>query len=429
MQPPEALQHEPSSVKNKSQRPTLLTQSSFAVGGALTSIFEIISHPSSSIASSVSSTPPQTAITRPTQSQSIQHDVRPAIIQDIQELIEELDSSEHNISEHAMQVIHNNEIILTYGLPSTVKKLLLRAAQKRDFTVVVVEGSLNIYRGTHTAVVDKDTPSGEDEEVEIAARKSLQERGIQIIVISDSDVWNFMSRVNKVLLGTEYVFADGGLLAPAGTKNIVRAAKARSTPVVVVTGSHTLCPITTFFEEQWVEMGGPKTLDFQEGLSYHSSLLRRILLIRLTGYLLEHVDVPSPIIDFIPASYVGSFVTNKYAPYPSYPWYRFCLRRCLRQKVASWPRTPYIALRSISTICLSAISHNEFFSFIVLLYICFRRGFLLKMYWTGFRRYFFLNLFCYSFHLDTYRKEGHGKRICRYSRCLLPETDYVPTKT
>lgn len=179
-----------------------------------------------------------------------------------------------------MQVIHNNEIILTYGLPSTVKKLLLRAAQKRDFTVVVVEGSLNIYRGTHTAVMDKDTPSGEDEDqVETAARKSLQERGIQIIVISDSDVWNFMGRVNKVLLGTEYVFADGGLLAPAGTKNIVRAAKARSTPVVVVTGSHTLCPITTFFEEQWVEMGDPKTLDFQEGLSCLSSLLWEISLI------------------------------------------------------------------------------------------------------------------------------------------------------
>lgn len=265
--PPEALQHEPASIKNKSQRPILLTQSSFAVGGALTSIFEIISHPPSSITSSASSTPPQTGITKPAQSQSIQHDVRPAIIQDIQELIEELDSSEHNISEYAMQVIHNNEIILTYGLPSTVKKLLFRAAQKRDFTVVVVEGSLNIYRKTHTVVMNKDAPSGEDED-QSEVHKSLQERGIQIIVISDSDVWNFMGRVNKVLLGTEYVFADGGLLAPAGTKNIVRAAKARSTPVVVVTGSHTLCPITTFFEEQWIEMGDPKTLDFQEGLSW-----------------------------------------------------------------------------------------------------------------------------------------------------------------
>lgn len=174
-----------------------------------------------------------------------------------------------------MQIIHNNETILTYGLPSTVKKLLLRAAQKRDFTVVVVEGSLNIYRKTHTTVMNKDVPSGEDED-QAEISKSLQERGIQIIVISDSDVWNFMGRVNKVLLGTEYVFADGGLLAPAGTKNIVRAAKARSTPVVVVTGSHTLCPITTFFEEQWVEMGDPKTLDFQEGLSWPISILREI---------------------------------------------------------------------------------------------------------------------------------------------------------
>lgn len=131
---------------------------------------------------------------------------------------------------------------------------------------MVVEGSLNIYRKTHTAVMNKDTPNGEDEEAaELAARKSLQERGVQIVVISDSDVWNFMGRVNKVLLGTEYVFADGGLLAPVGTKNIVRAAKAKSTPVVVVTGSHTLCPITTFFEEQWVEIGDPRTIDFQEG--------------------------------------------------------------------------------------------------------------------------------------------------------------------
>lgn len=30
------------------------------------------------------------------------------------------------------------------------------------------------------------------------------------------------------------------------------------------------------------------------------------------GYLLENVEAPNPIIDFIPANYVGSFVTNKF---------------------------------------------------------------------------------------------------------------------
>lgn len=289
----EALQGGPASLK---KRPSLLTVKSFAVGASnpsLSNVFEIFSHPSSSVASSATSSPPSTGVSKLGQSHSVQHDVRPAIIQDIQELIEELDSCETNLAEHAMSVVHRNEVILTYGFPSTVQRLLLRAAQKRDFTVVVVEGSLNVYRKTHTAVMNKETPNEEDDDAaELAARKSLQDRGIQVIVISDSDVYNFMGRVNKVILGTEYVFADGSLLAPAGTKNIVRAAKARNTPVVVLTGSYALCPVTTFFEDQWIEMGAPKTVDFQE------------------GFVIDAVEMPNPTVDFIPGSYIGSFVTN-----------------------------------------------------------------------------------------------------------------------
>ncbi|RPB16096.1 nagb/rpia/CoA transferase-like protein [Morchella conica CCBAS932] len=287
----EALQGGPTALK---KRPSLMTVKSFAVAASnpsLTNVFEIFSHPSSSITSSATSSPPSTGVAKP--QSSVQHDVRPAIIQDIQELIEELDSCETNLAEYAMNVIHRNEVILTYGFPSTVQRLLLRAAQKRDFTVVVVEGSLNVYRKTHNAVMNKDTANEEDEDAaELAARKSLQDRGIQVIVISDSDVINFMGRVNKVILGTEYVFADGSLLAPAGTKNIVRAAKARNTPVVVLSGSYALCPITTFFEDQWIEMGAPKTVDFQE------------------GYVIDNVEMPNPMVDFIPGSYVGYFVTN-----------------------------------------------------------------------------------------------------------------------
>jgi len=45
---------------------------------------------------------------------------------------------------------------------------------------------------------------------------SLARSGIQTTVITDSAVFAVMSRVNKVILGTSAILADGGLKAVAG---------------------------------------------------------------------------------------------------------------------------------------------------------------------------------------------------------------------
>ncbi len=147
-------------------------------------------------------------------------------------------------------------------------RLLLKAAQKRDFTVVVVEGSPSINKRTHGAAMNKvplsDLDVNEDADT-TAAKKSLQDRSIEVIVISDTDLYNFIGRVNKVIIGTDYVLADGALLAPAGTLNVVRAAQNLQKPVAVVTGTHTLSPVTSFYHEMLIEMTAPVTVAYDEG--------------------------------------------------------------------------------------------------------------------------------------------------------------------
>jgi translation initiation factor eIF-2B subunit beta len=304
----EAYQTREEPPKPASRPPLLTSHTSFAnpTQSSVTSLFNILSQSASPQAASAANSPPQSGLHTPIaaaqQPLSAQKDIRPAIIQDIKELVEELESSETSIAEYAPQVIHKNEVIMTYGLPATVHRLLLRAAHKRehDFTVVVVEGSPNIFKRTHGAAMnkipltDKDDTANEAETA--AARKSLQERGVQVIAISDSDIFNFVGRVNKVFLAANYVLADGSVLATAGALNVVRAAKALMKPVVVVAGSHVLCPVTSYHQEVLIEMGQPVAVGYDE------------------GSLLDKADFPNPLVDLIEAQFVTMFVTNKYAP-------------------------------------------------------------------------------------------------------------------
>lgn len=63
---------------------------------------------------------------------------------------------------------------------------------------------------------------------------SLAKSNIQTIVIPDSAVFAMMSRVNKVIIGTHTVMANGGLRAASGVNTIALAAKHYSVPVRIL---------------------------------------------------------------------------------------------------------------------------------------------------------------------------------------------------
>lgn len=71
----------------------------------------------------------------------------------------------------------------------------------------------------------------------------LSKAGISTTLISDSAIFAMMARINKVIVGTHVVMANGGLVAQAGLHAVAVAAKAHSVPFVVCTGLYKLSPI------------------------------------------------------------------------------------------------------------------------------------------------------------------------------------------
>lgn len=118
--------------------------------------------------------------------------VRSAILEAVSELIEELDGIQQQISDQALEHVHSNEVILTFGYCRTVHLFLREAAKKRQFQVVVAEGAPS-YEGQKLA-------------------RDLASDGIHTTCITDSAVFAMMARANMVVIGAHAVLANGGML-------------------------------------------------------------------------------------------------------------------------------------------------------------------------------------------------------------------------
>jgi len=219
-------------------------------------------------------------------------DIRAEVLEGVKEIIDELGQVDDQIAAYALDHIHSNEIILTHTSSTTVQKFLLKAAAKRKFTVIHAESYPNNHDAVHATV--SGAAIKEDENLGLEAfQKPLIEHGITVILIPDSAVFALMSRVNKVILGTHSVLANGGLIAAAGTRVIARAAKVHQTPVVVVSGVYKLSPVYPFDFDSLIEYGDPSKV-----LSYED------------GDLVDQIDVQNPIYDYVPAELVDLYITN-----------------------------------------------------------------------------------------------------------------------
>ncbi|KAJ5811795.1 hypothetical protein N7474_008096 [Penicillium riverlandense] len=227
-------------------------------------------------------------------------DVRAEVLEGINEIIDELGQVDDQIAAYALDHIHSNEIILTHTSSTTVQKFLLKAAAKRKFTVIHAESFPNNHEATHATV--SGTTSSEDELMSVESfQKPLIALGITVILIPDSAVFALMSRVNKVILGTHSVLANGGLIAAAGTRVIARAAKVHQTPVVVVSGVYKLSPVYPFDFDSLIEYG-----DASKVLSYED------------GDLVDKIEVQNPLYDYVPAELIDLYITNLGGHAPSY---------------------------------------------------------------------------------------------------------------
>ena len=284
------------------QRPLTLSQPSFAAGTSqpiLKSMFSLLSHPvpSSSSSTTVASGTPtpegqSSHLANALAGGSAARDLRAEVVEAIEEIIEELNTADDQIAGYALDHVHSNEIILTYTASVTVQKFLLKAAAKRKFTVFHAESYPNDHESVHATVTGslKGNANGSGPD---RFHKSLTTAGITVILIPDSAVFALMSRVNKVILGTHAVLANGSLVAAAGSRSIAKAASMHKTPVVVLSAVYKLSPIYPFSDDALIEYGDTSKMFSNEDTD-----------------LTERVEVENPLYDYVPSDLIDLYITN-----------------------------------------------------------------------------------------------------------------------
>ena len=150
-------------------------------------------------------------------------DFRERVFEIIEELTHDIDNCSDDISKQAIGHIHANEIILTIGRSRTVERFLKNAAKTRKFEVIVAEAAPDF--------------SGHQMAVNLAKGK------ISTTVITDSAIFAMMARVNKVIIGTTSILADGTVVAASGAKTVALAAKHYSVPCIVLGAFYKLTPV------------------------------------------------------------------------------------------------------------------------------------------------------------------------------------------
>ncbi|XP_033252368.1 translation initiation factor eIF-2B subunit beta-like, partial [Drosophila miranda] len=187
-----------------------------------------------------------------------------------------------NICVQAEEHIHSSEIILTLGHSRSVENFLKRAIKKRQFPTIIVAECAPACRGHNLAT-------------SLAAEKY-----VEIIVIPDAAIFAMMSRVNKVIIGTHSVLANGGLRAACGAYTVALAAKHYSVPVIVLAPMYKLSPLHLCEQDAFNMVGCAEDV-----IPYDSIPAREA-----KGY--------SPMFDYVPPELVTLFISNTGGHAPSY---------------------------------------------------------------------------------------------------------------
>ena len=212
------------------------------------------------------------------------------------EFMDELDQADDQIASFALDHIHSNEVILTYSSSETVQTFLLKAAAKRKFTVIHVESYPNHVTETHEIAAGtssvKENGAG-------PLQRTLTKLGIKVVVVPNSAIFGIMSRVNKVVLSTESVLVNGGLIADAGTGLVANAARVHKVPTVVLCPVYKLSPSYPFEPDALVEYGDPGAVLGPGDLD-----------------LVGKMDIVNPLTEYVPPELVDLYITNLYVNCP-----------------------------------------------------------------------------------------------------------------
>lgn len=125
---------------------------------------------------------------------------------------------------------------------------------------------------------------------------NLAKAKIKTTLISDVAIFAMMSRVNKVIIGTDTVMANGGLRAITGSHTVAQAAKHYSVPVMVLLPLYKLSPLY---------LRSYKQDSFNKYVSPFLGLIQSN-----NAQLLQKIHAYNPMFDYVPPDLVTLFISN-----------------------------------------------------------------------------------------------------------------------
>eukprot|EP00796_Vickermania_ingenoplastis_P009541 gene9541-6698_t len=171
------------------------------------------------------------ALSQPPQHPSVAHEFPVRLtefydgcLRGLEELGSEVAAMTDELCKRVERQIHRGDVIISIGCTHTVRQYLLAASNLQRFRVVLLDGA-----PTPLLMVDQ-----------LAAE--LRARGVEVQRLPDSSAFAVMNTCTKVVIGAESVLANGGMLAPIGSRLLCVAARHFAVPVLVATTTLKMSP-------------------------------------------------------------------------------------------------------------------------------------------------------------------------------------------
>lgn len=179
------------------------------------------------------------------------------------------------ISEFGAKRIRNGDLIMTHCNSSVAISTLVEAKhQGKEFSVIATETRPR-FQGRLTA-------------------KALSEEGIPVTLIIDSAARYFMPKVDKVVVGSDVVTANGAIVNKIGTSQIALAAKEARVRVYVCAETYKFSPSTMLGELVEIEERPPTEVVPEDELAS-----------------LGNVRIANPAFDITPAEMIDAIITER----------------------------------------------------------------------------------------------------------------------
>jgi translation initiation factor eIF-2B subunit beta len=214
---------------------------------------------------------------------ALSNDLIDNILRNIEELIGELEGVSDAIKDQADEHINDNDIILTANHSDQLEELFIEASKTKKFKVYVTESAPSL--------------SG------LIQAKILKKNNIDVTVIQDSAVYAIMPKVNKIIIGTRAIMANGGLVTYNGVYNLCLCAQIFSVPVVVVGGTFKLTPMFPFNHETFNDFLSPDSI-LSNKLEYKGDI--------------SNIKFNTPAFDYVPPEMITIYITNQGSQNPAY---------------------------------------------------------------------------------------------------------------